>query len=158
MPARRHALAAVSFAALLLGLTACQQPSPGVTLVSSGSSLHTAAVNFCRDGKYLTKVDGNECPSDGKRVNVLHVRQGDTVGLDVDKALTETGWYLYDLDHQQSFGYEDQHYLSFQADFSNRPVPGFINLEVRQVAHKPNNDQDLPRVLGQWKLQLAQKQ
>jgi hypothetical protein len=88
---------------------------------------------------------------------VLSADQDGLVGVDVDKQLTETGWYLFDLDAQRSYGFQDKHYLSIVADYSNRPVPGVIHLEVRQVDRKPRNDRDLPKVVGQWKFELVQK-
>ncbi len=155
MPARRPFVTVLTGAALLLTLAGCRQPTPGVTLVSGATSVHTEAVEFCRGGRHLTQANGNECPGTGRPVTVLRVRQDDRVGVDVDKALAATGWYLYDLDNQRSFGFEEQHYASIVADFTNRPMPGIIHLEVRQVDHKPRNNQDLPNVIGQWKLQLV---
>jgi hypothetical protein len=157
MPARRPLLTALTGAALLLSLAGCQKPSPSVTLVSAGKSVHSEAHQYCRDGKFLTKANGNECPAAGKPVTVLSADQDGLVGVDVAKQLTETGWYLFDLDAQRSYGFQDKHYLSIVADYSNRPVPGVIHLEVRQVDRKPRNDRDLPKVVGQWKFELVQK-
>jgi hypothetical protein len=157
MLARRPLVTALTGTALLLSLTGCEKPSPGVTMVSGGTSVHSEAYNYCRDGKFLTKVDGNECPGGGKAVTVLAADQDSLVGVDVDKKLTETGWYLFDLDARRSYGFQDEHYLPIVADYSNRPVPGVIHLEVRQVDRKPRNDQDLPKVIGQWKFQLVQQ-
>jgi hypothetical protein len=155
MPARHPFATALTGVAALLTLAGCQKPTPGVTLVNAGSSVHSEAVQFCRDGKFLTKVNGNECPGTGKAVTVLRARQDDRVGVDVDRALTKTGWYVFDTDSQRSYGFEETHYTSIVADFTNRPLAGVIRLEVRQVDHKPKNNQDLPKVIGQWKFQLV---
>jgi hypothetical protein len=157
MPAPRPLLTAVAGTALLLTVAGCQKPSPGVTLVSADRSVHAEAVQYCRGGRFLTKANGNECPGTGKAVTVLRVRQGDTVGVDVDKKLADTGWYLYDTDRQQSLGFQDTHYATLVADFANRPLPGVVHLEVREIDHKPKNDKDLPKVLGQWRFQLVVK-
>ncbi len=141
--------------ALLLALTGCERPTPGVTLVSGGDSVHAQAVQFCRGAGFLT-AKKDECPGTQDGVTVLRADQDGLVGVDVDKALTKTGWFLFDLDAQRSYGFQDGHYLSFVADYSNRPTTGLINLEVRQVDHKPTNANDLPKVVGLWAFQLVQ--
>jgi hypothetical protein len=155
MPARRLPVSALTGTAVLLTLAGCQRPTPGVTLASAGSSVYSEAVQFCRGGKFLTKVNGNECPGTGKAVTVLRARQDDTVGVDVDRALATTGWYVFDTDSQRSYGFEENHHTSIVADFTNRPLAGVIHLEIRQVDHQPKNNQDLPKVIGQWKFQLV---
>lgn len=156
MPARRPLATALTGIAVLLGLAGCQKPSPGVTLVSAGSSVHSQAVEFCRGATFLT--NGNECPGTGKGVTVLQVGQGELVGIDVDKKLADTGWYIYDADAQQRSAVKSKLYASFIADFTNRPVAGVINLEVREVDHQPTSNTDAPKLIGQWKFQLVQKQ
>ncbi len=154
MHARRLTLA-VTAAALLLTLSACERPTPGVTMVNGSRSVHSEAVQFCRGEAFLS-AKKDECPGTQDRVTVLRADQDGLVGVDVDKKLTETGWFLYDLDAQRSYGFQDGHYLSFVADYSNRPTTGVINLEVRQVDHKPVSENDLPKVVGLWAFQLVQ--
>jgi hypothetical protein len=149
-PARRTCLAA---AAGLLALTGCSKPTPGVTLVSGKKSVHTEASNYC-DGRILTSV--TDCVK-RSRPTVLPARQGDQVGIDVDRTLTTHGWFVIDLDSKTRYSYQDSHYLAFDADFTNRPLPGVINLEVREVEHRPSSDRDLPPVIGIWRFQLVQK-
>jgi hypothetical protein len=155
MPARRPILAVAACAALLVSLAGCQKPSPGVTLVSHGSTVHFQAAAYCRDAKVL--VVGDECPGTGPQVKVFRVRQGDSVGVDVDRTLAQHSWYLYDSDAQQRSAVKDSHYTTFVADFSNRPRVGVIDLEVREVSHTPASDKDLPPVIGRWRFQLVQK-
>lgn len=155
MPARRALVTACTGIALLTTLAGCQKPSAGVTLVSDGNSVHAQASEYCRDGKVL--VRGNECPGTGPQLTVFRVDQGGSVGVDVDKKLTESGWYIYDGDAQQKSAVKDGHYATFVADFSNRPTVGIINLEIRQVDHQPKADADIPKIVGQWKFQLVQK-
>jgi hypothetical protein len=143
-------------AAALLSLAGCQKPSAGITLVSDRTSVHFEAQEFCRDGKVL--VRGDECPGTGpSSPQLFTVRQGAEVGIDVDKKLADSGWYVVDLDAQTRYAVQDTHYSSFTADFTNRPVAGVIHLEVRQVDHQPKSDADMPKVVGQWKFQLLAK-
>ncbi len=151
----RRLTPAVTGLALLLTLSACERPTPGVTLVTGTRSVHSEALQFCRGGAALT-AKKDECPGTQDRVTVLRAEQDGLVGVDVDKKLTKTGWFLYDLDAQRSYGFQDSHYLSFVADYSNRPTTGVINLEVRQVDHKPTGANDLPKVVGLWAFQLVQ--
>jgi hypothetical protein len=155
MPVRRPLLAALTAGALLVTLAGCERPTPGVTLVSGGRSVHAEATQFCRGEAFLTK--GDECPGTQDGVTVLRADQGAEVGVDVDRDLTETGWFLYDLDAQQSYGFQDEHYRSIVADFTNRPTPGVIRLEVRQVDHEPKDRNDVPKVLGRWQFEVVQR-
>lgn len=153
-PARTARTVAVS-GALLLTLVSCERPTPGVTLVSGSRSVHAEAAQYCRGAQTLT-ARKDECPGTESGVTILRADQDGLVGVDVDKKLTETGWFLYDLDAQRSYGFQDSHYLSFVADFSNRPTPGLINLEVRQVDRAPRDQNDLPKVIGLWSFQVVQ--
>jgi hypothetical protein len=155
MPARRTYVTAATGAALLAALSGCQKPSAGVTLVSDGSTVHAEASAYCRDGKVL--VRGNECPGTGPALTVFKVDQGGSVGVDVDKKLAESGWYVYDADAQEKSAVKDGHYTTFFANFTNRPTIGIINLEVRQVDHRPTSDSDIPRITGRWRFELVQK-
>ncbi len=150
LPARRtFALAALA----LLTVTGCEKPAPSVTMVSGKKSVHAEASNYC-GGRILTAV--TDCVK-RSRPTVLETRQGDQVGIDVDRALTKRGWFVLDLDSNTRYSYQDEHYLAFAADFTNRPIPGVINLEVREVERLPSSDKDLPPVIGIWRFQLVQK-
>jgi hypothetical protein len=155
MPARRAFVTGFTGLALMGTLAGCQKPSAAVTLVSNGDTVRAQASEYCRDGKVL--VSGNECPGTGPHLTVFKVDQGGSVGVDVDKKLSESGWYIYDSDAQQKSAVKDGHYTTFVADFTNRPTIGIINLEVRQVDHKPTTDADVPKIVGLWRFQLVQK-
>lgn len=154
MPRRLPACrTAATVAVGLLVLSACAKPTPGVTLVSGKKSVYTEATNYC-DGKVLTSV--TDCVK-RDRPTVLPARQGDQVGIDVDRTLAKHGWFVIDLDSNTRYSYQDTQYLAFDADFTNRPLPGVINLEVREVQRRPSSDKDLPPVIGIWRFQLVQK-
>jgi hypothetical protein len=150
MPARRPAVTALTGVAVLLSLTGCQKPTPGVTAVSRGQSVHVESASYCRDGQTVEKQD---CVLHLDRVAVLRVKQGALVGIDVDSELTEKGWFLYDADAKARSAVQDSHYFSYTPDFSNRPLKGLINLEVRST----DRVADDANVTGIWKIQLLQK-
>lgn len=154
MPARRPLATTLATAALLLAATGCQKPTPNVTMVSGREAAHAEAYQFCRNGEALTRVDGTQCRGTGKQVTILRAKQDAVVSVDVDSALAKTGWFVFDPDARRSYGLQDEHYTTLVADYTGRPVPGVINLEVRQLDHKPTSDADIPKVTGVWKFQL----
>jgi hypothetical protein len=154
LPSRRLLLSAPALA-LLLTVAGCEKPTPGVTVVADGKSVHGEATQYCRGGANL--VQGNECPGTSDGTLVLEVRQGDDVAIDVDKEVSDSGWYVVDTDARTRYSYQSSHFTSFQADFSNRPVAGIINLSVLQVKSIPAKDSDVAPVIGQWKITLRQK-
>ena len=144
-------------AALLLTASACQQPSPGITLVSGGSTTHFEAQQWCHDGQALQS--GNECPGTGpSRLQLVRADEGGQVGIDVDTALADKGWYVYEADTGQILlGISNSHYRTFLADFSRAKVAGVEQLEVRTIDHVPTSSTDIPRVTGQWVFQVVAK-
>ncbi len=146
---RRTFATALSVGALLL-LAGCEKPTPGVTVVSGGTSVHTEATTFCRDGQ---SVEQRNCVENTDRNPVLRVQQGALVGIDVDKDLSEHGWFLYDADAKARSEIQDTHYFSYTPDFGNRPTRGIINLEIRSTERVAND----ARVTGVWRFQLVQK-
>jgi hypothetical protein len=145
-------------AGLLLLTAACQSPSPGITLVSNGRSTHFEAQQWCTGG--ATLLTGTECPGSGPSHDaVFRVRDGDQVGIDVDRTLTSPGWYLYDVDAKQNVTgiRTDSYYALANVLFQGRPLAGVIHLEVRTVDHAPRSSTDIPRVTGQWKFDLVQE-
>lgn len=150
LPARRTLAATASTAALVLLLTGCEQPTPGVTLVSGGTSVRTESTTFCRAGQSVEQLS---CVVHAARGAVLRVQQGALVGIDVDKDLSEHGWYLYDADAKARSEVQDTHYFAYTPDFSNRPAKGLINLEIRSTERVADD----ARVTGVWRFQLVQR-
>jgi hypothetical protein len=150
MPARRPLAAAAAVAALLLTLSGCQKPTPGVTLVSGGDSVHTESATFCRDGQSATKQN---CVVHKDQIGVIRVRQGDPVGIDVDRTLSKHGWLLYDADQKARSEIQNTHYFAYTPDFTNRPLKSVINLEVWSTDHVAQD----AGVTGVWRFQLIQK-
>ena len=151
MPVRRLVRVGLA-AAALLAAGACQKPSPGVTIVTGGHSVHVAASNYCFHGKTLTSQA--QCVADGPRITTVKVRAGDTVGIDVDSELADTGWVVYDPVSKQNGEVHNDHYVSFPVDLGNAPA---AFLEVHQVTGSGRSPSDLVRVLGIWRFQLVER-
>lgn len=139
-------------AALLLSASACTKPSPIVTIVTNGHSVHAAASNYCFGGKTLVSED--QCVADGPRTTSIEVRPGDTVGIDVDSDLADTGWVVYDPISKLNGDLHKDHYLTFTADFGQSASVAV--LEIHQV-QPAGTDTQLNKVLGIWRFQLKRK-
>jgi hypothetical protein len=74
-------------ALLALGvLAACDKPTPSVTLQSGARSVHSEATLYVRDGKQVRSKQS---------VTVLRTHPGETVGIDVDRAVADKGWQVH---------------------------------------------------------------
>ena len=67
-------------------LAACEKPTPAVTLQSGTRSVHAEATLYVRDGKQVRSQ---------KTVTVLRTHPGQTVGIDVDRAIADKGWQVH---------------------------------------------------------------
>lgn len=83
--------------AAVLSLSACEKPSPGVTVVSGMSSAYRAALCWSFDG---TPLNPDTCAQDvvtdaleGEQVARIPVVSGATIGISVDPAIADVGWY-----------------------------------------------------------------
>jgi hypothetical protein len=144
MPARPLVVAA-SGALLLMSLTGCQKPTPGVTLSTGTHSVHVESTTFCRDGQ---SAASRNCVEHLTRTTIVRVKQGDAVGIDVDRTLAEHGWILVDADANARSDVQDEHHFSYTPDFRAGPV---IHLEVRSL----DRVADDARTTGVWKFQLV---
>ncbi|MDP9182259.1 MAG: DUF2771 domain-containing protein [Actinomycetota bacterium] len=144
---RARPLASVAAGAcLLVGLTGCQKPTPGVTASSGTRSVHIESTTYCRDGQSAAKQD---CVEHLDRVGVLEVKQGNPVAFDVDPTLAEHGWILVLADANARSQVLDDHHFSYTPDFSSGPV---VRLEVRSL----DRAADDATTTGVWKFQLLQ--
>lgn len=76
---------------LLPLLTACQQPTPTVTVATVGGSVRADAI--CWSPTPTTPV-GNDCRLDSALVGRLKVTPGEFVGFSVDKQIARAGWVV----------------------------------------------------------------
>lgn len=149
MPARR-VVASLTALVALGALAGCHKPTPGVTLVSDGHTVRTESAVYCRDGQSAARMN---CATHPEHVKVLRVKQGAQVGVDVDKTLRDHGWVLIDADEKRRSDVQNTHYFTLDANFTGRPMPGIINLEVQSLDHVS----DKAAITGLWRFQLVQK-
>lgn len=148
MHARRLASAAGTVAALL-SLSACQKPTPIVSLYGSGTALHDSAFSYCFDGQDPSKQPGSPgaCRYEADRTpEVLRVRPGDVVTVDVDKDLSDAGWFVAlgtGTSPPRALAAQSGHVTTFQPDFSAGPT---VTVQVRKLeSTKPG-----AKPLGVW--------
>ncbi len=151
---RRRLAAVVGVSAALVGLTACERPTPAVTLYSGDTSTYDEAFSYCFDGQDPSKQPGEAgaCRFDSERVpDVLTVRPGDEVLVDVDEELTGNGWFvvLRGAGGQASrLAVQTEHVTSFQPDFSQSPT---ITVQVQRLS-APRED---AQVTGVWQFTIV---
>lgn len=149
MTARRRLIAAASATFALTALTACEKPAPIVTVVSGGESVYSEATTYCFDEGQTLAAGG--CAERPAEVEVLETRQGERIGIDVDKELVERGWQLEIVDpadpqRTQASSTITDHYFPFTAPGI---APGSrLRLTVRTV-----DAQDQPT--GEWQFELV---
>lgn len=83
--------------AAMLSLAACEKPAPGVTVVSGMTSAYRAALCWSFDG---TPLNPETCAQDvvtnaleGEQVARIPIIPGTTIGISVDPAVADAGWY-----------------------------------------------------------------
>ena len=138
----------------LLALTACEKPAPIVTVVSGGESEYTEATTFCFDDQTL---ESGACATRAEGPTTVEVRGGETVGVDVDGALVDDGWFI-ELSDPAAQGEQQQqpqrsepqngHYFTFTAP--NLQACASLRLTVRSLGEsgEPN---------GEWAFDLKPK-
>ncbi len=93
MKRARSIVVVPALALAAVGLTACQQPTPGVTAFSGTTSSHRQAACWAPAGAYLTEetctVDQLRPPEDRE----IPLLAGRTVGISVDPAIADIGWF-----------------------------------------------------------------
>lgn len=86
----------VAAGAAVFALTACEKPSPGVTVFSGSTSAHSQALCWSFSGESL---DSTACAQDvvenalrGGGVGTIPVVPGETIGISVDPSVARAGW------------------------------------------------------------------
>ena len=157
MQARRRLVAVLGTAAALVGLAACERPTPIVTVFSGTTSLYDHSFVYCFEGQDPAKEPGTPgaCRFDTQdRVQkVLEVQPGDEVLVDVDRELVDTGWFVALRPREgeaQRLAIQTEHVTSFVPDFNRSPT--YI-LEIRKL-ESPRDD---AQPTGLWQFALAPK-
>jgi hypothetical protein len=151
MTARPGLLAGLTAALSLVALTGCSKPTPIVSVVSSGHTVHSDATLFCFAGQSIAKKDCRT--EEGKVPTIVKVKPGQPVGIDVSKELTKSGWVVVlpaqGQGQDQSSGKQDSHYLSFTPQFT--PAAPQVDVDVRMLDH---GDASKPTI-GLWRFVLV---
>ena len=152
MTPRRRLLATATAALGIATLAGCEKPAPIVTVVNAGQSVYAEANTYCFEGQSLQEGD---CAVRHEGTTRLEVQGGETVGVDVGKALAESGW-LIELSDPAAQGEQAQpqqsevqegHYFTFTAP--NLPSDGELLLTVRSL------DEEQQRPTGEWSFTLV---
>lgn len=147
----RRLLVAASATFALVALTGCEKPAPIVTVVSGGESVYTEASTFCFDeGQTL---DSGTCAVRATTPQRLEVRQGERIGIDVDKDLVERGWQLQivdpaDPERTQGSSTITDHYFPFTA-------PGIAPGSTLMLTVRTVDANDAPT--GEWQFELVNR-
>lgn len=151
MTARSGLLAGLCAAFSLVAVTGCSKPTPIVSVVSGGTTVHTDATLYCFSGQTIAKKDCRT--EDGKTPTVVKVKPGASVGIDVSKALATSGWVVVlpasGQGQDQSSGKQVSHYLSFTPQFTQQAPQ--VSIDVRMLDH---GSESKPTV-GLWQFVLV---
>ncbi len=151
MTPRRRLVAGAVGALALAALSGCERPAPIVTVVNSGNSVYAEANVYCFEGQSVAEAN---CAVRSDRTTLLKVQGGQTVGVDVDKALLDGGWLveLSDPDapggsaEPQQSEVQDGHYFAFTAP--NLRQGSSVLLTVRSLDRQLNPT-------GEWAFTLV---
>ncbi len=144
---------------LLTGCSNLDKPSPIVSLVSGGSFAHSEATSYCFDGQSPSVEPGSKggCSFTERTPELLQIRPGEQVGVDVSKQLADAAWVVVlkpqgpgpdgQPAQEQSSGVQNSHYFTFEPGFSGVPV----ELQVRSLASSAPD----AAVTGVWRFVLA---
>jgi hypothetical protein len=148
-PRRRLAAGAVA-ALALAALSGCERPAPIVTVVNAGNSVYAEANVYCFEGQSVAEAN---CAVRSDRATELEVQGGQTVGVDVDKALLDGGWLIELADpdapaaaEPQQSEIQDGHYFAFTAP--NLRQDSSVLLTVRSLDRQLNPT-------GEWAFTLV---
>lgn len=104
---KRLVLGAVLLAAVLTG---CEKPSPVVTVFSGKQLVHSEAQCYAFGESTVSPA---ACAKQVREVPELTIRAGETIGIDVAKAVADSGWIAAINGQRLSGGIVDGHYFKF---------------------------------------------
>lgn len=153
----RRLVAVLGTAAALVGLAGCEKPTPLVTVYSGATSLYDHAFVYCFEGQDPAKEPGTpgacRFDTEGRTQKVLEVEPGDSVLVDVDRELADTGWFVALRPREgeaQRLATQNEHVTRFVPDFNRS---GTYILEVRKL----ENPRDDAQPTGLWQFALVPK-
>ncbi|TXH44610.1 MAG: hypothetical protein E6Q90_03455 [Actinobacteria bacterium] len=143
-------LAGTAAATVLVG---CEKPNPGVTMWSGTHSTRAQALCWADDANQ--SVDAQKCAeaavqaaAGGNGAPSLPVINGSTLGVSVDKVLTDDGWFLAQGGQQATDTITGTY---FRTTINQVPAAGML-LEVRALAADGKNTR------GVWVFKLTGQQ
>ena len=150
MTARTRWSAGLIAAVSLVALTGCQQPTPLVSLVSGGRTVHSEASVYCFAGQSAEKQN---CRTPQTRPTVLRVKANAPVNIDVSKPLAKAGWVVIlpgedaDPKNDRTSGKLTSHYFSL----GSPQLSGPLRVEVRMLNHGRTD----VATVGNWEFVLV---
>lgn len=93
MTRARLIVALPALAAVTLGLTACDKPTPGASVFSGTTSTYRHAACWAPEGSSLSADSCSAdliAPPESASIDVV---PGQTIGISVDPAIADIGWY-----------------------------------------------------------------
>lgn len=159
MRAPRLLAAGTAAASLLLSGCGLEKPSPIVSVVSGGEFTHSEATSWCFEGQDPEQEPGSKagCSFTESRPELIRVRPGEQVGVDVEKALSDRAWVVVlkpqggssgEQPQEQASPIQDEHYFAFVPQFEGGAP---LELQVRSLA----SDRPDAAVTGVWRFVLA---
>jgi hypothetical protein len=141
MTPRRRLVPGAVAALAVAALSGCERPAPIVTVVNAGNSVYAEANIYCFEGQSVAEAN---CAVRSDHATELEVQGGQTVGVDVDKALLDGGWLIELFDpsapegsaEAQQSEIQDGHYFAFTAP--NLRQDSSVLLTVRSLDRQLN--------------------
>lgn len=107
---RRRAVAAAGLvSAGLLVLSACDKPTPRVTVTVGSASVSSEATCY-DDGNDIGQTKAAKCALQKADVKTIKVKQGQTLRVGVDQKIADTGWALWINGQQMTYVYKKSYY------------------------------------------------
>ncbi|MDT0378469.1 DUF2771 domain-containing protein [Streptomyces sp. RKND-216] len=123
---RRGLRTAAALGAATLGLlvtTACEKPTPLMTVTVGSETVTTEAACYAEDGKALSRDEGFACLKQ-KPDATIGVRQGDRVHVGVEPEMADAGWVVFANQRPMSAEELTSTYQTFDAEQWFQPQPG----------------------------------
>ena len=129
---RRSALLLSVIGVAALGLTACEKPAPGISVVSGATSVRAEAVCWSFTGE---SIDPTRCAEEalpaltGDGVPRVPVLPGQVVGISVDPVVADAGWTVSVSGDRLTPEALTTTYYRFPFPLANLPAEG-LSMEI----------------------------
>jgi hypothetical protein len=123
---RRGLRTAAALGAATLGLlvtTACEKPTPLMTVTVGSDTVTTEAACYAENGEALSREEGFGCLKQ-KTDRTITVGQGDRVHLGVEPEMADAGWVFFVDQRPMSAEELGSTYQTYEVDQWFQPQPG----------------------------------